>query len=268
MNRRVHADPIIIVPEAEEIEEPAAPVIVRGRQRGRVDVFERFVAAMRDQNGLVEMDVRAQAGAQVIIEANPEEYNSEDDDSDDEVHHGAWDAYDDNDRLNDLNRLNELNRVGAPAIRQNVRALPELVDEDEQLDHPQIQYRNLRPGVADERFWKIIESFNWRNRTDGVISKHDLERVTRRLTRLDEQIFRIKMKEYYEMLHEKLSHDGMFENVTVAGQHKTVSHMIALGLQIYNTVLEDATFVYILVEQGDCQSLLDILPINLKVDLD
>lgn len=229
MKRRVHAEPIIVIPEDEEFENPNEPVAIVQR-RERV-AFERFVVAMRDQNELAEMDDRDQV----------------------------------DDEENDNNDIN--NRL-VPVV--NGWDMPELVDDDNDhdIDVNNINnYRNLHPGVADERFWKIIESFNWRNRTDGVISKRDLERPIRNLTRLDEQIFREKLKEYYTMLHEKLTHDGMFGNVTPNEQSKTVSHMIALGLQIYNTVLEDATFVYILVEQGDCQSLIDLLPANLKIDV-
>jgi hypothetical protein len=275
MNRRVHAEPIIVIPENEEYDEPVAQVNVRGRQRGRV--FERFIEAMRLRNGLAEMDERAQAN----FEANPEGYNSEDDDSDDEnINNRGWDAYDDIDRINDQRMLN------LPNANVPIRAMPELVDDDnndnrvnnvrvndnrvnnDHVNNARVnEYNNLRPGVADEKFWKIIESFNWRNRSDGVINKRDLERPVRNLTRLDEQIFREKLKEYYTMLYEKLSHDGVFDNVPPAGRREAVSHMIALGLQIYNTVLEDATFVYILVEQGDCQSLVDLLPASLQIDL-
>ena len=127
-------------------------------------------------------------------------------------------------------------------------------------------FSQMRPAVITDVFWTIIESIHWRNMSDGGINARATLAIINKLTELDRRIFKVKYTEFYNMMKNRLDIDDMFTRNGIITQFeiaKIVSHVIALGRDIFTTLFEDLAFFQFLIETGECQSFDSCLPNDL-----
>lgn len=150
-------------------------------------------------------------------------------------------------------------RVAAPAapVRHN-------------LDDPAIkaQVDALDPGTRRLKFWEIITRLGWHNASDGAMPAGPINALFNGLTAADALTFKLEYENMFNGAVEFLRADGMFDRNGAndhQAQARIVSHIIALGEDQYVTLIGDPAILQFLVESGECQSLNNLLPENIKI---
>lgn len=131
-----------------------------------------------------------------------------------------------------------------------------------------IAYEALPQDARERSFWNTIGKLNWHNTSDGAIGHANVSGVIKALNSLDLKVFKTQYTHLFEQTVMILDADGMFERNRLEGMSaraKVVSHIIALGPDQYKTLISDPEILQFLVESGECQSLNEILPAEIKV---
>lgn len=130
------------------------------------------------------------------------------------------------------------------------------------------QFEALDPGARRVKFWELIRKLNWHNASDGAIPRNAVTNMFNGCSALDMLTFKTEYGNIYNGAVDFLSADGMFDRNgadTHNARAKIVSHTIALGEDQYTTLIGDPAFLQFLIEAGECQSLNDMLPENIRV---
>lgn len=130
----------------------------------------------------------------------------------------------------------------------------------------QAELAKIDPGQQNLTFWNLIASFKWHNASEGAISHKELTNIKNIIVGwipLHKLLFQKKYEEIFVLTRDRLREDGMFDRnniVTQSNIAKVVSHVIALGMESYNTLIEDLPFYQTLIEMQECQNMNEILP--------
>lgn len=133
------------------------------------------------------------------------------------------------------------------------------------IDEP---YDEADEFLSTEIFWKIIATFDWSNTSNGHPNVNDVVNKVNKLQPNMKKLFTNHYQQKYQMLHDKLAHDGMFERTglrTRQDQAKVVSHAIALGHDQFETLFDDFEIFQFLIEANECLSLNAILPMDIAM---
>lgn len=124
-------------------------------------------------------------------------------------------------------------------------------------------YRLLSPQQRADIFWQIINTFQWRNASDGRVNARAIQNSIRDFTQSKLDLFKEEYNELYKLMQIKLEEDGMFRRngiVHPVAQAGIISHAIAMGKDQFYTLFDDPEFFQFFIETGECQSLSAILP--------
>lgn len=117
-------------------------------------------------------------------------------------------------------------------------------------------------------FWTIIDSFTWRNKSDGAIDKRFIEKYFSKLSKQKYDSFREHYKHFYNQMHDSLEKDRVFtrNNIkTSTDEARIISHAVALGRSQYDTLLDDHYIFQFLIENDECQSFDSCLPDDIQM---
>lgn len=146
-------------------------------------------------------------------------------------------------------------------------------DEDIPIAAPRVELRPIEDfnALSDEEksesFWKTITSFGWMNATDGRPNIHAIQNIIAGMCPERREHFKMSYFNAYDVMQMRLMADGMFERngiVSIVEQAKIISHVIAMGSQQYNVLIDDPAIYQFFIEQGDCQSFDAILPHDMQ----
>lgn len=118
-----------------------------------------------------------------------------------------------------------------------------------------------------EAFWKIISGLNWHNISDGIINPVTIRNIIAKYSPAHQVIFKECYANLFGILKERLETDGMFTRNGINDDDekaRIVSHVIALGQNQFNTLLDDMEILQFLITSNECQSLHDLLPPTMK----
>ena len=159
-------------------------------------------------------------------------------------------------------------KVGKKAVRakRNRYRRADSSSEEEVAEAPRIPVviEVKRPAVAinnTQWFWETIAQFNWRNASEGRIDGSAIRKAFKNIQY--RQVFKDQYGAQYTVLHDKLQADDFFRRnnlTTISAEAKVISHVIALGSEIYEALSNDLPFLQTLVELGECVSFDDMLP--------
>lgn len=242
--QRERAAPIIIV--ADDDVEPKANIHVQKREERR----EQRRAA------ILARRMRWEAEQEAAREREQEQINRA------EVRHNPRFVDTDSDNDSDDEPRAQPQRVQP---RLDVESDEEDVrDADEEVvDNPVADIPVDDNADAQEAFWGIIARLQWRNRSDGVMTARHVQNVVGILPPARKNLFRAHYKYMYDRLNRVLELDGTVERNN--GDASTIiSHVIALGRDQYNTLSDDMELLQFLIITGECQSLDDMLPNDVK----
>jgi hypothetical protein len=160
----------------------------------------------------------------------------------------------------------------AARLPVQIRAVPvaPVVPARQDLDNPAVKadVDGIDPGTRRVMFWAVIARLNWHNASDGAMPAGPVGALFNGLSARDALIFKREYENMFNGAIEFLRADGMFDRngaVEYRAQAKIVSHIIALGEDQYTTLISDPMILQFLIEAGECQSLNDLLPENIKV---
>lgn len=121
----------------------------------------------------------------------------------------------------------------------------------EPLPEPEDEYDDLTEVQKENRFWEIINRFNWRNASDQRMNLGAAERTFNNFSRLDREVFRGLYTQKYNQMR-----DVMRDAIAAAGANEAhvVSHLIAMGRESFATVLEAPMLGDFFITSGECQN--------------
>lgn len=121
----------------------------------------------------------------------------------------------------------------------------------------------MSPGECTDKFWELIAKFAWQNASDQNMNHRTIQQTFARFTGGEKEVFLAKYNTLYEEMHARLTADGVFARRGMDGisdQARVVSHFIAMGRDVYSNLIETREFCEFLIDNGDCQSLDEMLP--------
>ncbi len=196
---------------------------------------------------------KAKPVKKVVRRASTSESDSGSVEDDEELDYSESESSEEAPRMNRnewLQHRDNIPIVPIVANIQNIQNVPNLV-----TDHEKTEF-----------FWKQIASFNWRNKSDGVPDR-DIKQKIAILNPQHLKIFGEYYANYYLLLEAQLVAEGMFERcgiVTASQQSTIISHAIAVGNDQYHTLASDPEIFQFLIEMGECQSLDELLPVEMQ----
>jgi hypothetical protein len=155
---------------------------------------------------------------------------------------------------------NENEVVYREEIRRNNDVRPVVKEEPELLIDDEI--KKLTPGQINETFWELIQSFQWCNVSEGNVDTRKVRNTIANWSNINKIIFKDKYAELFALTNQRLKNDNMFVRNNVQNPSKVISHMIALGMEAFNNLFDDLSFVQILIELHECQNLNELLPLS------
>lgn len=119
------------------------------------------------------------------------------------------------------------------------------------------------PATREQHFWRIIELCTWRNRSDGAPT---MPRNLFDIPAAARQSWREVYEQHYESARAVLEGDGLFRRnrMNSTDQARCISHIIAMGRDQYETLLNALDVVAFLWENNECQSFDSRLPDDLQ----
>lgn len=156
-----------------------------------------------------------------------------------------------------VNAIDHL-RERAPAVNANAANPAET----------EAAYNMMSQDARERSFWATIAKLNWRNASDGHIGAAAVGAVFNTLPAIDIKVFKEQYTHLFEQTRMILEADGMFARnrlETMSAQAKIVSHAIAMGADQYRTLTADPEIFQFFVDSGECQSLNEVLPAELRI---
>jgi hypothetical protein len=117
-------------------------------------------------------------------------------------------------------------------------------------------------------FWTAIDSFAWRNRSDGAVNKRFIDNYFNNVSKQRRDSFREHYANVYDLMRESLEKDRIFvrNNIkTSVDEACIISHAIALGRSQYDTLIDDHHIFQFLIENDECQSFDSCLPHDIQM---
>lgn len=117
----------------------------------------------------------------------------------------------------------------------------------------------LANGDLEPRFWEIIESFGWRNMSEGGPKT----RTTPGLSRINKEIFAY----YYPKKHNSLGKIILDNEIggSTTDMEKMISHAIGLGRESYEILSGEPLLLKFLFESNECSNLFKLIKIYIKM---
>ncbi len=108
--------------------------------------------------------------------------------------------------------------------------------------------------ACNKTFWSTVEMFKWVNKSDGIMDIQSVLGLLHSMNSGRKQLFKKKYMKYYERMDDHLCKNDLY--LVDEPNHKKVviSHIIAMGKQVYKSCINDITLVYFMVNEGECQS--------------
>ena len=130
---------------------------------------------------------------------------------------------------------------------------------------PRLQDTPISERVA--QFWIMLMQLEWRNSSDERMTAGRVNRFIRGLTPDQRDIFADRYAAIYDelLLHLTASRMSQRKNITADGDRaKIVSHFIAMGRDVYETIKESSDLCEYFIDAGECQSLDNLLPYDMQ----
>jgi len=106
-------------------------------------------------------------------------------------------------------------------------------------------------------FWRIIDSFHWRDVSAGLIDKQHIATIFNNLTMQERAMFHATYMKHHKCLLDKLHMDRVFERSHItdgALKVTVVSHIIAMGRPTYDMCYLSCSTVQHIIDKKEYQS--------------
>ena len=117
-------------------------------------------------------------------------------------------------------------------------------------------------------FWKLIDTFEWKLKSDGVLEKNDITKITDKWDLFNEIIFMniypIVIKNIEDVLQNQLNE----KKLNKQKKHDAVGHIIAMGQHWYNNIIETPDLAEFLLLDDEMQNFHSNLPKKLLEKFD
>lgn len=125
-------------------------------------------------------------------------------------------------------------------------------------------YRPPTEGEARNNFWTVVEKLEWRNRSDGAISREDIEGFRNRLLDRERDYFKLAFHHY-----QGIALDNDVVKTAAPGERTHVAtHIVMMGKEMFEQYISDPTWVDFLVKNNDYQKLYDDIVDVFGIDAD
>lgn len=129
------------------------------------------------------------------------------------------------------------------------------IDDDIDTDkEAKDNYEILTEGGRMEAFWNIIDRFKWKLRSDVALTSHDVTKITNKFSAIDKIVFTHIYPEVMKNIKEILSGLLEIKNLTDEQKNESVSHIVAMGQQWHNNLMESPDLAEFLLSDGEVQN--------------
>ena len=145
----------------------------------------------------------------------------------------------------------------------------EQISDDEEVVEPndEVIRRNFNIMTNESKtimFWGLISRFSWTCRSDKIFSDYDVEKIAKTFSKLEKIVFKEIYVNIMNDLKNILSDSIKMKNVSEREEIEYYGHIIAMGKQWYDNLIEHPYLAEFLISDGEMQLFYSALPEELK----